>query len=108
MATSASKQIVLIVEDEPLLRMAAVNFISEAGFESLEAADATEAIALLETRPGIRVVFADINLPHGIDGLRLAAVIRDRWPPIEIVVTSGYTKLSPDALPARCVFIPKP
>jgi CheY-like chemotaxis protein len=108
MATLASTQIVLIVEDEPLLRMAAVNFISDAGFETLEAGAAAEAIAILESRPDIRLVFTDIHMPRGMDGLKLAALIRDRWPPIEIVLTSGYGEPSSDALPARCAFIPKP
>jgi CheY-like chemotaxis protein len=108
MAAFASKQIVLIVEDEPLLRMAAVNFISEAGFETLEAGDAAQAIVILESRPDIRLVFTDIHMPRGIDGLKLAALIRDRWPPIQIVLTSGYTAPSLDTLPSRCAFIPKP
>jgi len=108
MVTSGSKQIVLVVEDEPFIRMAAVDFISEAGFEPLEAAGATEAIAILESRPDIRLVFTDVEMPRGIDGLKLAALIRDRWPPIEIVVTSGYMHPHPKALPERCVFLPKP
>jgi CheY-like chemotaxis protein len=108
MAAFASRQIVLVVEDEPLLRMAAANFLSDARFEALEAGDAAEAIAILESRPDIRLVFTDIHMPRGMDGLRLAALIRDRWPPVDIVLTSGYGEPSPDALPARCAFIPKP
>jgi CheY-like chemotaxis protein len=108
MAAFASTQIVLVVEDEPLLRMAAANFVSDAGFEALEAGDASEAIAILESRPDIGLVFTDIQMPRGMDGLRLAALIRNRWPPIEIVLTSGYGEPSSDELPTRCAFIPKP
>jgi CheY-like chemotaxis protein len=102
------KPIVLIVEDEPLLRMSASDFVSDAGFEPLEAANATEAVALLESRRDIRLVFTDVDMPLGMDGLKLAALIRNRWAPIPILVTSGRCELKPGALPARCAFLPKP
>ena len=102
------KPIVLVVEDEPLLRMAAVDMIEAAGFETLEAADATQAVEILESRLDVRIVFTDIDMPRGMDGMRLAAVIRDRWPPIHIILTSG--QLTPPAthLPADSVFFSKP
>ena len=59
-------------------------------------------------RTGIRIVFTDIDMPRGIDGLKLAALIRDRWPPIEIIVTSGHVKLTDLRLPPRSVFFSKP
>ena len=71
----------LIVEYEFLLRMHAVSLLEEAGFDTLEAGSADEAIALLESRKDIRIVFTDINLPGSMDGLRLAHAIRHRWPP---------------------------
>ncbi|MCP9630888.1 response regulator, partial [Rhodopseudomonas palustris] len=80
----------------------------EAGFTALEAADATEAIRILESRFDIRIVFTDIDMPRGIDGIRLAAVIRHRWPPIDIIVTSGHVDAGEVDLPARCKFLPKP
>ncbi len=83
------KAAILIVDDEPLLRMAAFDMVEDAGFEAIEAADATEAIAILESRSDIRLVFTDIEMPRGIDGLKLAALIRHRWPSIVVVVTSG-------------------
>lgn len=82
-----SKPVVLIVEDEPLLRMHAASLIEDAGFGTLEARSAEEAISLLETRLDIQIVFTDIDLPGEMDGLRLAAAIRDRWPPVELVLT---------------------
>ncbi len=103
-----SKALVLVVEDELLLRTHAVTLIEEAGFDTLEAGSAKEAIALLETDERIRIVFTDINLPNGMDGLRLAAAIRERWPPVELVLTSGHLRVSREDIPARGCFLPKP
>lgn len=102
------KAIVLVVEDEPILRMLAVDIVEEAGFEAIEASDANEAVAILEARADIRLVFTDVDMPGGMDGLKLAASIRDRWPPIEVIVTSGKPLPEDLTLPARVVFIPKP
>lgn len=102
-----AKSVVLIVEDEFILRLHAVALIREAGFETVEAPSAEDAIVLLETRLDIRIVFTDITLP-GMDGLRLAAAIRDRWPPIELVLTSGDVLPKPEDLPARGFFLSKP
>jgi CheY-like chemotaxis protein len=89
-ADTSSRQVVLIVEDEALVRMTAVDMIEEAGFEILEAANADEAtILLLEARRDITVVFTDIEVPGSMDGLRLAQAVRGRWPPIKIIATSG-------------------
>lgn len=100
--------VVLVVEDEPLLRLFAVDMIEGEGFEVVQAANATEAVKILESRLDIRIVFTDIDMPHGIDGLALAACIRDRWPPIEIIVTSGKPFPLTAKLPDRAVFYPKP
>lgn len=102
------KAVVLVVEDEPLLRMAATDMIESADFMVVEAANATEAVRILESRPDIRIVFSDIDMPMGIDGMRLAAVIRDRWPPIEIILVSGHVEPPASELPARTVFFAKP
>lgn len=104
----SSKPLVLIVEDEPLLRLYAVSLIEDAGFETRAAASAAEAIELLETEPEIRIVFTDIDLPGGMDGLLLAAAIRDRWPPVELVLTSGHVTVGPRDLPERGHFFSKP
>jgi two-component system, response regulator PdtaR len=100
--------LVLIVEDEFLLRMHAVSLLEEAGFDTLEAGSADEAIALLESRKDIRIVFTDINLPGSMDGLRLAHAIRHRWPPIELLLTSGHTRVGNDDMPDRGLFLGKP
>lgn len=110
MSQAANDQpiVVLVVEDEPLLRLFAVDMIEDEGFEVVQAANATEAVRILEDRLDIRIVFTDIDMPHGIDGLALAACIRDRWPPIEIIVTSGKPFPATGQLPDRAVFYPKP
>lgn len=103
-----SKPVVLVVEDEPLLRMAAVDMIEDAGFDVVAAADATEAVGILEARLDIRIVFSDIDMPRGMDGMKLAALIRRRWPPIQIILTSGHTMLDRVQMPPNSVFFPKP
>lgn len=76
------KPVVLVVEDEPLLRLFASDMIEEAGFEVLQASDASDALVTLQDRLDIRVVFTDVNMPGGIDGIMLAIRIRERWPAI--------------------------
>lgn len=100
--------LVLVVEDELLIRINAVSLLEEAGFDTLEAASADEAIALLEARKDIRIVFTDINLPGSMTGLRLAHAVRHRWPPIELVLTSGHVKVPNEEMPERGLFIDKP
>lgn len=103
-----SKPIVLVVEDEWLLRMNAVEIVRSAGFEAIEAANADDAIAILETRDDIRIVFTDVQIPGSMDGLRLARAVRDRWPPIRVVATSGRIRLNDNELPSGGRFVPKP
>jgi two-component system, response regulator PdtaR len=100
--------VVLIVEDEFLIRMDAVDMIRSGGFEVIEAKDADEAIDFLERRSDIAVIFTDIHMPGSMDGLKLAAAVRGRWPPIKIVATSGRAKLSTDDLPSDSRFLAKP
>jgi CheY-like chemotaxis protein len=99
---------VLVVEDEPLIRMNAVDTIERAGFNVIEASDAEEAIAVLEHNSDIRVVFTDIHLPGSMDGLKLLAAIRNRWPPIKLIATSGHVRVKDDDLPGGGRFIAKP
>ena len=99
---------VLIVEDEFLLRADAADFIKRAGFTVYEANNADEAIRVLEAHREIRVVFTDINMPGSMDGLKLAQYVRGRWPPIKLIVTSGYM-LPPDkGLPDGAAYFAKP
>src|ERR1700716_3003153 len=109
MGLSASKRaVVLIVEDEFLLRMDAVDMIAAAGFEVVEAANADEAIEILESRRDITVVFTDIQMPGSMDGLKLARAVSGRGPPIKIVATSGHVHVTETDLPEGGRFLPKP
>jgi CheY-like chemotaxis protein len=103
-----TRPVVLIVEDDFLIRMNAAEMIADAGFDVVEAASADEAIAILEDRLDITIVFTDIQMPGSMDGLKLAAAIRGRWPPIKIIATSGLVDVRQDDLPEGGRFLPKP
>ncbi len=102
------KPVVLVVEDDALLRMDAVETVREAGFEVIEVADADTAIAHLRARQDIAVVFTDIELPGSMDGLMLAAAIRDHWPPVKVIATSGHFSCDDDRLPTGEPLLVKP
>lgn len=99
---------VLVVEDETFIRMDVVDMLRAAGFDILEASDADEAIQSLERHSDVRLIFTDIDMPGSMNGLRLAAAVRDRWPPVRIIATSGHFKIRVGDLPADARFIPKP
>jgi DNA-binding response OmpR family regulator len=106
--SAVAAAVVLIVEDEPLLREIVVEFVEDAGFVALQAGDAEEAVALLEARSDIAVLFTDINMPGRMDGLKLAHMVCDRWPPIRILVASGQVRLQQSDLPPNSDFLGKP
>jgi CheY-like chemotaxis protein len=106
--SESRRPVVLIVEDEFLLRMNAVDMTAAAGFEAIEASNADEAIEILENRLDITVVFTDIQMPGSMDGLKLARAVRGRWPPIKIVATSGHVDVNESDLPDGGRFLPKP
>jgi CheY-like chemotaxis protein len=106
--SASNRPVVLIVDDEFLIRMHAAEIINDAGFEVVEAWNAEQAIVILESRQDIRVVFTDIHMPGSMDGLKLAHAVRHRWPPVHIIATSGHVGLNELDLPARCMFFPKP
>ena len=99
---------VLVVEDEFLSRLHAVNLVEDAGYKAIEASNSEEAIAILEARKDISIVFTDVDMPGTMDGLKLAHAIRTRWPPVELIVTSGHFNLSDADMPERGRFISKP
>jgi CheY-like chemotaxis protein len=103
-----SRIAVLIVEDEAIIRMDIVSQLSDAGFDVFEAGTADEAVSLLEANASIRILFTDIDMPGSMDGLKLAVAVRDRWPPIKIVVTSGHHVIEKADLPDGSVFFSKP
>jgi CheY-like chemotaxis protein len=99
---------VLVVEDEMLLRMQAVNMVEDAGYTSVEAADADEAFAILESRTDIALLFTDIQMPGSMDGLGLAHAVHRRWPPIKIILVSGQLNLLSGDMPFDSRFFGKP
>lgn len=103
-----ARHVILIVEDEVLIRMNTADLVHDLGFDSIEAANADQAIAFLEDAPEIAVVFTDIQMPGSLDGLRLAAVVRERWPPVKLLITSGQVNPSAGELPLGAKFISKP
>jgi two-component system, response regulator PdtaR len=90
------------------VRLLAVDIVEEAGFIALEAPDADHAVAILESRSDIAVLYTDINMPGSMDGLKLAHAVRNRWPPVKIVMVSGQARLMPSDLPTNAHFFPKP
>lgn len=110
MATSPTRSspIVLVVEDEMLLRMRAVDMVQDAGYTSIEAVDADQALAMLESRSDIALLFTDIQMPGSMDGLELAHAVHKRWPPIKIILVSGQLRLSTVEIPLHSRFFGKP
>ena len=104
---SASKNIVvLLVDDEPFIRLLATDSLEEAGFEVEEAANAEEALAVLRSRSDVGLLFTDINMPGDLDGLELAELVHKSWPKVKLLVTSGKGLRSP--VPDDGRFLGKP
>src|SRR5579859_6909156 len=99
---------VLVVEDEMLLRMRAVDIVEDAGFTPIEAANADEALAILESRSDVDLLFTDIQMPGSIDGLRLAHAVHERWPSIKIILMSGKLTPTDSERPTDSRFFGKP
>lgn len=99
---------VLVVEDEILIRMAISECLQDSGFDVFEAENAAAAIAILDRNAHIRALFTDVDMPGTMDGLQLAAHVRDRWPPIKIIVASGHRRVADEMLPRHGRFFAKP
>jgi two-component sensor histidine kinase/CheY-like chemotaxis protein len=99
---------VLVVEDEMVMRMRAVDIVEDAGFTPVEAVNADEALSILESRSDISLLFTDIQMPGSMDGLVLAHAVHKRWPSIKIILVSGQVKLSDADKPANSRFFGKP
>jgi CheY-like chemotaxis protein len=100
--------VILIVEDEMMLRMRAVDMVEDAGYTSVEAVDADEALAILQSRSDIALMCTDIQMPGSMDGLGLAHAVHTRWPSIKIIVVSGQLNLPNLDLPPLSRFFGKP
>src|SRR5688572_12038312 len=90
---------VLVVEDEMVLRMRAVDIVEDAGFTAIQAIDADQALSILEARSDISLLFTDIQMPGSMDGLKLAHAVRHRWPDIKIILVSGQVRPSSEERP---------
>jgi two-component sensor histidine kinase/CheY-like chemotaxis protein len=108
MAAPESPATILVVEDELVLRMRAVDIVEEAGFTAVEAADADQALAILEKRSDIALLLSDIQMPGSMDGVKLAHAVHERWPAIKIILVSGRIKLEEADRPAASRFFGKP
>lgn len=107
MASARGRPVVLTVEDESLLRINGAEIVADAGYDVVEAGNADEAIAILEARADIHIVFTDIQMPGSMDGLKLARFVRDRWPPIKLVATPGRVTIGEGDLPGRRIVHPQ-
>ncbi len=99
---------VLVVEDEALVRLSIAEDLRDAGFIVCEARNADDALRQMLLHHQIKVMFTDIQMPGSMDGLGLAAAVRDKWPGVGIIVTSGNLKPGPETFPQGGMFIAKP
>lgn len=105
---SRAKTVVLVVEDEPLIMMDAMQCLEDAGFEVVDAYDVEHALVRLGERPDIGAVFTDVNMPGRFDGVELARMVNERRPDVVIIVTSGAVEVHTSDLPQNGKFVPKP
>jgi CheY-like chemotaxis protein len=99
---------VVVVEDEILVGIAICEDLAAEGYEVLTADNADQAIEILESRNDITTIFSDIEMPGSMNGLKLAAAVRDRWPPVNIVITTGKARPPDDQMPTNSRFVAKP
>jgi DNA-binding NtrC family response regulator len=105
---ATEQQIVLVVEDEALIRFNIVDALEAAGFIVHEACNVEEAVTVLNAYPEIKAVFTDVDMPGSMDGLKLAAVVYAEWPKTKIIVTSGHRNVTPADIPVQSRFFMKP
>jgi two-component system, response regulator PdtaR len=104
----ARKPLVLVVEDEELLRVHAADLLEDHGFKVIEAENAANALKVLESRDDVRLLFTDIKMPGALDGMDLARQVHARWPHVLLVITSGHKQLSRAEIPDDGRFVAKP
>lgn len=106
--TEEHKPVILTVEDEGLISLHLEEILRENGYAVIATANADQAIAVLESRDDVRMIITDVNMPGSMDGLRLAAAVKDRWPPIKIIITTGKGRPDRNQMPSNSIFVPKP
>lgn len=107
-STSSRRSIALVVDDEPLIEMEAVDLFHDLGYEAIGVRNADQAMLILRARDDVSLVFTDIEMPGTMNGLVLAAVIEATWPSIQVLITSGRTTPPDEMLLGRARFLPKP
>jgi CheY-like chemotaxis protein len=107
-SSSPKRLVVLVVEDEPIVRFDAIQSLEDAGFDVIDAYDADHALVVLEQRPEISAVFTDVHMPGSLNGVELARLVHQRRPDVQVLVTSGVMRVSRDDLPEGGHFVPKP
>jgi CheY-like chemotaxis protein len=107
-SSSPNRTVVLVVEDEPIVRFDAIQSLEDAGFEVVDAYDADHALVALEQRPDVSAVFTDVHMPGRLNGVELARLVLQRRPDVQVLLTSGVMRVSPDDLPEGGHFVPKP
>ncbi len=107
-ADGDKRMVVLVIDDDPTIRLLASDFIADSGFEALKAANADEAVQILESRDDIRAIFTADDMPGSMDGLRLAHAVRDRWPAIHFIIASAYRRIAQREMPPGSRFFMKP
>lgn len=108
MTAPQSTATVLVVDDEALIRMYAVDILQDAGFATIEAGDAEEALSLLAAHPEVSVLFTDINMPGSCDGLELARRVHALRDDVQLIITSGRMRITESELPDDGKFVAKP
>jgi len=108
MTERQAKTVILVVDDEPLLRMDLEDSLYIAGYQVVAAGNADEAVAILSQRNDIGLVVTDIHMPGSMDGLALLQTIRDRWPPVRIMIASSQTRFAPGQIPDDVPVFSKP
>jgi DNA-binding NtrC family response regulator len=105
---SADQSTVLLVEDEPLIRLFLSELLEDAGFRVVEAANAAEALVLLSAGLSVNVLLTDVDMPIGCSGFELAHQVHRSWPETEILIMSGRRWPSQGDLPPGAAFLAKP
>jgi DNA-binding NtrC family response regulator len=103
-----TKKIILVVEDEALVRLIGADMLSDAGYEVLEADNADEALKVLASVDQVHMLFTDIRMPGSMNGLELAKTVHERWPEMKLLLTSGDTWPPKGQIPDDGKFLAKP
>jgi len=108
MGRNSKNPLVLVVEDEPFVRMIATEGLEDAGFKVIEAATADDALMILNARDDVGVLFTDVNMPGTVNGVELARMVHERWPQLRIIITSGRDRPRREDIPDDGCFVAKP